>query len=93
MGYFHPQEYVEIHQLNTISTLLGVHHLSLILATAPQRQGANPNVVIEDAGNRTALHMAAYDAHVEAFRTARGLMAVWVFQWYYRRFIALPSRC
>ena len=37
------------------------------------RQGADPNVVIEDAGNRTALHMAAYDAHVEAFRTAKGV--------------------
>ena len=27
--------------------------------------GANPDLSVEDAGNRTALHMAAYDAHVE----------------------------
>ncbi|CAK9048411.1 unnamed protein product [Durusdinium trenchii] len=26
---------------------------------------ANPDLSVEDAGNRTALHMAAYDAHVE----------------------------
>ena len=28
--------------------------------------GANPDVPAEDAGNRTALHLAAYDGHVEA---------------------------
>lgn len=30
-------------------------------------RGANPNLSAEDAGNRTALHFAAYDAHVEAY--------------------------
>ena len=30
-------------------------------------EGADPDLTAEDAGNRTALHMAAYDAHVEVF--------------------------
>ena len=31
-------------------------------------QGADPDVVSEDAGNRAALHFAAYEGHVEAAR-------------------------
>eukprot|EP00434_Breviolum_minutum_P012790 symbB.v1.2.011272.t1/scaffold753.1/size277516/8 len=38
-------------------------HCQCVSALLAKR--ADPNVVIEDAGNRTALHMAAYDAHVE----------------------------
>ena len=28
--------------------------------------GADPDLTAEDAGNRSALHLAAYDGHVEA---------------------------